>query len=157
MTKVTCGTCTACCRNNSHVFIHEALGDDVSLYRVDMHYAPPSVTLTGKQEFLPKLSTKANGDCWYITDAGCSIYENRPYVCRLFDCRTYQFKPASVRDLDKSIEEAARQRIGTLTKEELRNAKAGTPTKAERLEEKWRRKRLRNAAPGSFAEQKSQN
>lgn len=25
-----------------------------------------------------------NGKCVFLTDKGCSIYENRPFVCRLF-------------------------------------------------------------------------
>ena len=33
------------------------------------------------------LKRKANGDCVYLADHGCGIYERRPQMCRAFDCR----------------------------------------------------------------------
>lgn len=35
------------------------------------------------------LARKPNHDCIYLTDAGCSIYDRRPIVCREWDCRNY--------------------------------------------------------------------
>ena len=35
------------------------------------------------------LKRKANGECFYLKDNKCSIYESRPKCCRDFDCRDY--------------------------------------------------------------------
>lgn len=33
------------------------------------------------------LDRKPNGDCIYLTENGCSIWEKAPATCRKFDCR----------------------------------------------------------------------
>ena len=33
------------------------------------------------------LKHKENGDCIYLGDEGCSIWNNAPAVCKAFDCR----------------------------------------------------------------------
>jgi len=32
---------------------------------------------------------KETGGCSMLVDGKCSIYEDRPKACRVFDCRTY--------------------------------------------------------------------
>jgi Fe-S-cluster containining protein len=34
------------------------------------------------------LAHKANGDCIYLEEKGCSIHGRAPYMCRTMDCRT---------------------------------------------------------------------
>jgi Fe-S-cluster containining protein len=73
---VPCNGCTACCRNHQAVTWQE--GDDPTLF-----------TATGKvgQEWMAMLPQKGNGDCAYLGEAGCTVYDRRPIVCRAFDCR----------------------------------------------------------------------
>jgi Fe-S-cluster containining protein len=73
---VPCNGCTACCRNHQAVTWQE--GDDPSLF-----------TAFGKvgQEWVSLLPQKGNGDCGYLGEAGCTVYDRRPIVCRAFDCR----------------------------------------------------------------------
>ena len=33
------------------------------------------------------LDHKPNGDCIYLTEKGCGIWETRPQMCREMDCR----------------------------------------------------------------------
>jgi Fe-S-cluster containining protein len=143
MTKVNCGACTACCRNHSAVVLHELLGDDLSFYRADMKMVPATSTLHGKPDFAPTLATKANGDCWYVGESGCTIYEQRPYVCRQFDCRKWLLNPKQTHDLDQSVELAARQRLDTLSITERQHAKSDTFAREEQQERKRVRKLYR--------------
>ncbi len=39
------------------------------------------------------LATRDNGDCVYLVEGGCGIYERRPSVCRSYDCRDYVTSP----------------------------------------------------------------
>jgi Fe-S-cluster containining protein len=71
---VPCNGCTACCRNHQAVTWQE--GDDPTLF-----------TATGKvgQEWMAMLPQKGNGDCAYLGEAGCTVYDRRPIVCR-YEC-----------------------------------------------------------------------
>ncbi len=79
---VPCNGCTACCRNKSTVDLMP--DDDLSLYE---HI---SIREWGG-ELHPMLSQKPNGDCAYLEDGKCSIYDKRPVVCRVFDCRRERY------------------------------------------------------------------
>jgi hypothetical protein len=59
--------------------IHPALGDDPLKY-------PARVYVEGAGFRLPQ---SADGRCSYLKDNGCSIYNDRPALCRAFDCRVY--------------------------------------------------------------------
>lgn len=48
-----------------------------------------SFYFTQNFEGFPALAWKDNGDCIYLADGKCSIYEQRPTMCRAFDCRGY--------------------------------------------------------------------
>jgi Fe-S-cluster containining protein len=41
----------------------------------------------GARFAVAELSQRDNGDCVYLGDGGCTIYDRRPFVCRGFDCR----------------------------------------------------------------------
>ncbi len=35
------------------------------------------------------LRKKANGDCFYLGEKGCTIWDKAPGVCKAFDCRLW--------------------------------------------------------------------
>jgi hypothetical protein len=75
-TTPDCGTCTACCRFD----LNEAKkGDDLSLF-VEQGVQNRVRWVLPRQE---------NGDCAYLEHAACTVYQRRPSMCRIFDCRDY--------------------------------------------------------------------
>lgn len=82
---IDCAGCQACCK-----------GPDRVLYVEE----GPWVREGGK------LAQKANGDCLYLCESGCSIYESRPEPCRRFDCRDYLWDHVPDR-----VKRAARARL----------------------------------------------
>ena len=75
-TVVPCNGCTACCRGDA---IGLLPADDPSQYLTEPH-----ARLAGQL----MLAHKPNGDCVYLADAGCSIHDRSPQMCREMDCRT---------------------------------------------------------------------
>jgi hypothetical protein len=69
---VDCGSCRACC----HQLVALAEGE----------YGYESEAIPTPAGVLQVLKQNPDGSCVYLTDAGCSIYENRPACCRVFDC-----------------------------------------------------------------------
>lgn len=81
---VDCGSCRACC----HQVV--MLGDGETGY--------DSETIETPLGSLRLLRRQPDGACIYLTAAGCSIYENRPDCCRVFDCGDwYRHAPAATR------------------------------------------------------------
>lgn len=82
--SVPCGECADCCRNVI-----------VQLYDYDLECGFPYKKIKNKKADMdadPKLgeyrlSRQKNGGCTYFRNERCTIYENRPTVCRGFDCR----------------------------------------------------------------------
>lgn len=75
MSFVPCKGCVLCCRNDAvRLLPHE----DASAFETEEHPAIPGARM---------LAHKANGDCIYLGDGGCSIHERRPQLCRDMDCR----------------------------------------------------------------------
>ena len=72
---VPCDGCTACCRKELVVLFPEH-GDDLDALR--KHHVINGVTA---------LDRRQNGDCVYLEERGCSVWEKRPAMCRAFDCR----------------------------------------------------------------------
>jgi len=81
MTAVPCGGCTLCCKHEI-VTLHIDEGDDPSLYGDGVREGIPR-----RPGLAPVLKHKPNGDCFFLGDAGCTIYDKRPVICRSFDCR----------------------------------------------------------------------
>lgn len=114
---VNCAGCTACC-SKEWIFLDE--NDDPNQYQTQP--APPE---SGRQY---ALAQKPNGDCVYLENGKCSNYENRPEVCRDYDCRVaYVFWP---KHHQKAMIEA-----GTLRPEQMEAGKKRqwTLTGKERL------------------------
>lgn len=78
--KVPCGSCRACCSGPNHM---TELGpmDDPRNYKIRAVVSK----ITGKQTIA--LQNDDQGNCIYLKAEGCSIYSERPAVCRLYDCR----------------------------------------------------------------------
>jgi uncharacterized protein len=81
---VPCGACNACC--TSSYFIHVGPTETGTLARIpeELLFAAPG---------LPKghvlLGYDEHGHCPMYRDHECSIYEDRPLTCRIYDCRVF--------------------------------------------------------------------
>jgi Fe-S-cluster containining protein len=81
---VPCGSCNACCRTFHQ--IHLRPGEKRARQRLPKEYLsvarglPPGYLLLGYDE---------TGSCPVLVKGRCTIYEDRPLVCRTYDCRLY--------------------------------------------------------------------
>jgi Fe-S-cluster containining protein len=81
---VPCGACNACCRTYHQ--IHLRPGEKRARKRLPREYLsvapglPPGYLLLGYTE---------TGACPVLIGGRCTIYEDRPLVCRTYDCRMY--------------------------------------------------------------------
>jgi Fe-S-cluster containining protein len=81
---VPCGPCNACCRTCHQ--IHLRPGEKRARKRLPKEYLtvarglPPGYLLLGYTE---------DGACPVLIGGRCTIYEDRPLVCRTYDCRLY--------------------------------------------------------------------
>lgn len=81
---VPCGSCNACCRTFHQ--LHLRPGEKRARKRLPREYLsvarglPPGYLLLGYTE---------EGACPVLVDGRCTIYEDRPLVCRTYDCRMY--------------------------------------------------------------------
>ena len=74
---VPCDTCILYCQG-AHVLILDKDAEEFD-YKL-------TTTTTSDGTIQRHLQRHANGDCIYLADNKCSIYENRPRVCRKFSC-----------------------------------------------------------------------
>lgn len=117
--KLNCGTCTACCKSNPGIFLHPSDGDVPENFKYTMAYNP----LRGELGML--VDTTDAGDCIYLGSGGCTIYDNRPAVCRSYDCRiNYLSLTRKMRDhcMPQEIIDAARARMPGMPSELRRRA-----------------------------------
>ena len=112
-----CNGCTRCCASNQALLLNPGQGDDVASYQYRVAAQP------GTGEPLYLLATKENGECVYLGETGCTIYERRPLLCRSFDCRKhYLILPRQDRDnlvriglSSRAVFNAGRSRLKTLS------------------------------------------
>lgn len=71
--SVPCNGCRLCCQRDVIVLFPEQ-GDKLYEYEFEM---------AGEHAVLKR---QANGSCIYLGPEGCTNYENRPVICRSFDC-----------------------------------------------------------------------
>ncbi len=76
MSDVPCNGCTACCRQQVVLLSME---DEPNMAAYDYRHVGD----------LRVLNNKPNGDCTHLGPEGCTIYENRPFICRTYDCRKH--------------------------------------------------------------------
>ena len=113
MSQVACGSCSACCKHQIVVLVDEDLPnlDAYQYEKIETHHGT-----------VHTLKIKPNGDCAHLGPSGCEIYEKRPYICRIYDCRK-QFKIMSRGERrqikTQDIWKAARERIHTLDDADL--------------------------------------
>lgn len=72
---VPCNGCIRCCLGDT---IRLLPGDDPSQYQTIPHPLQPGALALAKG---------ADGNCVYLTAAGCSIHGRAPRMCREMDCR----------------------------------------------------------------------
>lgn len=70
---VDCGACRLCCH---HQRVLVTPGDPEELYDTES-------VLDGKFKLLRQ---RPDGSCIHLGPGGCEVYENRPAICRAFDC-----------------------------------------------------------------------
>lgn len=107
---VPCGACHLCCRLMTPILPEK--GDDPTQYQTATCHTP------GKAPYLI-LDRKDNGDCFYLGENGCTIWDRAPFACREFDCRnTFKNSDRAGRrlaikrgDMSKEIFERGRELI----------------------------------------------
>lgn len=102
-TDVPCGSCTACCRSSQ--FVHIAPDERETLAVIPQELLFPAPRLPQGHALL---GYDERGHCPMLVAGGCSIYENRPRACRVYDCRV--FAATGVSPADKpAVAERVRQ------------------------------------------------
>jgi Fe-S-cluster containining protein len=83
---VPCNGCIACCVGHQSVALNSVWGDDPTRYRQE-DLALEDVYGTGQLAVV--LNRTPEGDCVFLDreKRACTNYNNRPAVCRSFDCR----------------------------------------------------------------------
>ena len=107
---VPCNGCTACCRGQVVALFPEH-GDNLKV--LSRHVDLGGAIILEETE---------SGDCIYLQDGGCSVWEHRPAMCRAFDCRkhfqsfTRPERRRMVKDgiASRDIFDAGRARLHTL-------------------------------------------
>jgi uncharacterized protein len=119
-TGVPCDGCTACCR--SHQFVLIEADEDETLKRIDARLLADA---PGRPPGWKVLGFDRDGRCPMLGDSGCTIYEDRPRTCRVYDCRIFaaagvvpdqplvadRLQAWAFRDVPVSIVERARSKV----------------------------------------------
>ena len=114
---VPCNGCKLCCKNDA-ILLQPEHGDQPATYDT-MPFKHP---LTGEDAFV--LKRKPNGECVYLDETGCTIWNRAPALCQSFDCRLNYLKyTRHMRKqltkkglLSKAVLDAGRERLATLPK-----------------------------------------
>ena len=78
--SVPCNGCTLCCVNDL-IVLHPECGDDAGSYITTAAFNP----ITGKP-VLALAKQPGSNRCIYLGDAGCTIHDRAPVICKEFDC-----------------------------------------------------------------------
>ncbi len=88
---VPCGTCNECCVKLSPNLTPEEFESGKYVY-----------TLLTSSSNLPQIAVpRTDKGCFYLSDSGCTIYEDRPIACRQFDCRKGHYPAFKELSLEK--------------------------------------------------------
>ena len=93
---VPCGSCTACCTSSQ--FVHIEPDETATLARIPAELLFPAPRMP-KGHVL--LGYDQRGHCPMLVDGQCSIYDDRPRTCRVYDCRVFAAAGLTVDDDDK--------------------------------------------------------
>lgn len=77
--QVACGLCRACCKGEA-ILLMPGHGDRVETYLTRSGINP----LTGEPSKF--VQQKENGECIYLAEEGCTIYDRAPVICQSFSC-----------------------------------------------------------------------
>jgi Fe-S-cluster containining protein len=83
-TDVPCGSCTACCQ--SYQFIHIRPTEKQTLEVIPKGLLFPAPGLPAGHVLM---GYDEQGRCPMLIEGRCSIYEQRPITCRIYDCRIF--------------------------------------------------------------------
>ncbi len=86
--EVPCNGCTGCCRSNLNVRLYPQEGGEGLDLRTD-------------PEGYRWLRKNTDGSCIHLVDNRCSVYAQRPVVCRAFDCRSFAVAAIAGSDPDQ--------------------------------------------------------
>src|SRR5689334_10471993 len=107
---VPCNGCTACCRSSHFVQIEPDETGALARIPPELLFAaprlPPGHVVMGYDE---------RGHCPMLVDDRCSIYEDRPRACRIYDCRIFAAAGVEVDDAEHKTlvtERVVRWRFG---------------------------------------------
>lgn len=89
---VPCGSCQLCCKGQD-VFLFP--GEDANGLPIVPGIIPASFGRAARPAM--RLTQKPNGDCAHLGPDGCTVYDQRPRTCRIFDCREHYFLPSAER------------------------------------------------------------
>lgn len=106
---VPCNGCTLCCRHDA---VRLLPGDDPKQYKTEQHDHFPGQLM---------LAHKPNGDCIYLGEHGCTIYERRPRMCREMDCRLIALRTSFTKARRLNKKGLLREPIWKKGRELLRN------------------------------------
>jgi Fe-S-cluster containining protein len=83
-TNVPCDGCTACC--SSSQFVEIGPEEQATLARIPSELLFPA---PGRPAGFVVLGYDEHGCCPMLVDGGCSIYDDRPRACQVYDCRIF--------------------------------------------------------------------
>jgi Fe-S-cluster containining protein len=111
---VNCGHCTACCRDAPLIVLTEGERPEPfdKMVRIVVECDD------GKEKSFWLLPHQPNGDCYYLRDGQCSVYEQRPKMCRTFDCRFIALKPNDF-DMSDEVVKAGNKRLAEMNNNRL--------------------------------------
>jgi Fe-S-cluster containining protein len=102
---VPCGACTACCR--SSMFVHIGPEEKQTIGRIPRALLFPA---PGWPEGHLLMGYDDQGRCPMLAGDRCSIYEDRPRICREYDCRVFaatgiRVDPQTQADIARRVQE----------------------------------------------------
>ena len=115
---VACGSCTQCCKRTAVILVE---GDHPKLWQEAEFHPTPHPFMN--MDRTPLLKHQANGDCVFLGPAGCTVYDIRPRMCRVFSCvgwvtdliakfdRAERRRMIKTGEFDKEIFKAGRERM----------------------------------------------
>ena len=81
---VPCGSCTACCRSAQFIHIDPDESDALAAIPRELLFPAP-----GQPAGHVLLGFDQAGRCPMLVDDACTIYDQRPRTCRMYDCRVF--------------------------------------------------------------------
>lgn len=81
--QVPCGTCTLCCRGEA-IELRPERGDDPAKLGLE-NLRPGHSFIDGRPTHFVRQTE--DGACIFLGEAGCTIHDRAPFLCRFYDCR----------------------------------------------------------------------